>query len=82
MGEGDFAEGQRTHQETDIISYSALVAVGDTNVTNELWDKILNQSACHVKKKGTYLRGEGRDGIGGQRFGKLKKHYYGELGPR
>ena len=34
--ESGFTEGQTTHHETDIISYSALAAVGDANITNEL----------------------------------------------
>ena len=30
-------KGQTTHHETDIISYFTLVAMGDANITNELW---------------------------------------------
>jgi len=31
-----FTESQTTHQETDIISHFALVAVGDADFTNKL----------------------------------------------
>ena len=40
-------EGQLTYQETDIISHSALVAVGYANITNELTR--INHSTSKIK---------------------------------
>jgi hypothetical protein len=84
MGGADSTESQTTYHETDIISYFVLVAMGDANITNELGDlqKIIKSINLLGKNQRAYLGREGIDDIRGQRFSKLKKHYYRELRPR